>query len=87
MVQSAIVKLVIHHKVEKDRDCLLKANLGLLKGPGCTTLGWLLIITKCCYVDVIVVTNSVSGSCTQILYNFNPVFVVSDALTTRLFNT
>ena len=39
-VQGAIVKFVIQHKIQKDGDCLSKANLGLLIHPGCTTLGW-----------------------------------------------
>ena len=68
--KGAIVKLVIHHKLQKDRDCLSKANLGLLKRPGCTTLRWLLIITRSCDVDVAAVTNPVSGFCTQIFNQF-----------------
>ena len=66
---------------------LSKANLGLLKCPGCTTLGWLLTITRCCDVDAVAVTNPVSGVCTQFCTIFNPTFVVSDAVTTRLFHT
>ena len=68
--KGAIVKFVIHDKIQKDRDCLSKTNLGLLKRSGCTTLRWLLIITRSCEVDVVAVTNPVTGFCTQILYNF-----------------
>ena len=63
-------KFIIQHKTQKDRDCLSKANLGLLKRPGCTTLRWLLIFTRFCDLDVVAVTNSVSGFCTLVLYNF-----------------
>ena len=35
-------------------------------------------------MDVVAVINPVSGFCTQILYNFNPMFLVPDTLTTRL---
>ena len=38
-------------------------------------------------MDVTTVTNHASGFCTQILYNFNPMFLVLDALTTRFLNT
>ena len=62
--QGAAVKFVIHHKIPKDRGYLSKTNLGLLKRPGCTTLGWLLIISRCCNVDVVAVINPVSGFCT-----------------------
>ena len=68
--KSFRVKFVMHHKTKKDRDCLSKANLILLKRPGCTTLGWLLIITRCWDVDVVAVTNPASCFCIQILYNF-----------------
>ena len=33
-VQGAIAKFVIQHKIQKDRGCLSKANLGLLIRPG-----------------------------------------------------
>ena len=75
-VQDAIVKFVIHHKIMKDRDCLSKVNLGLLKRPRCTILGWLLIISRCCDVDVVIVANPLSGFCSHIFYNFNPMFLV-----------
>ena len=61
-----------------------RINLGILKRPRCTILEWLLIITRCCNVDITTVENAVSGFCTQILYNFNPMFLLLDALTTRL---
>ena len=35
-------------------------------------------------MDVVAVINPVSGFCTQILYNFNPMFLVSNIVTTRL---
>ena len=38
-------------------------------------------------MDVATVTNHVSGFCTQILYNFNSMSLVLDALTTRFLNT
>ena len=63
-------KVCNHHKIKKSRDCLSKANLGLLRSPGCTTFGCLLIIARCYDVDVMGVTNYVSGFCTQILYSF-----------------
>ena len=64
-------------------DYLSNVNLGLLERPTCTILGWLLIITRCCDVDVPTDADPVSGFCTQILYSFDPLFLELDALTTR----